>query len=1456
MWTANGGVDAGPQKGSPRVNTGFVVGTLRKTTAPKISRLNSRMDDYASKELGAAGMQALTRYMAATDEAEAGEDGEKREGGASSSPSARDLTASRNQFDGNPAPPSPSSRDLPLAVASAARTQPEQAYAAPNDTRVAGRVQTDAYPAGSSVVSRPEDDVADGKPLAIEDTPPRNPACAEIRPTPPKPRQNSDDTPPPHSLPNPSTFPGARRSSMPAPFHGVFMPEPSARTVPKTRSHYAAAGSTALLPLSHAAGTSFGKRVHSMLVSHEPDRPSPKTSPRQLSSHAKFDEILKREVTVTAGHARLSKRGMFDVFDQWLLASLYDELDAPMIKRSTSLMVGGARPSGESLSALKQAALSQQQSGVAAAAAAQRWAALVGDQMRELPRACRHSFQLRGAGAFLLLEKLAAAPPADGGAAAPQAFPLLPIQPQHAAAARAHPADWRGACISLCLKELAAAVYTMPDSHDLHTMSAAPPPASELILKTPVAIAYRRLQKDYNELEKVASRDARVAEIKLKTSRSRHRSVKAVLLSAVFRAWRHEASRAGRRTDLFAASLQRGRNRVLCGRVLQAWKEQRILAKADDVAGQQERRFTSSVAKLEKEFGEKEAAAEANLAAARAEAAALRQQVAFFQREVENLQDEQLAQDKAAQALLLSATEQAAEQRDASRARIDDLEARLKTATDETSRLATLTQDVIAAMGRRSVTGVLPRPTLLAFHKLLAAMHGSGAPRGGEVSADRILQAFSPDRVLLYWVRHCVSSAGAALACKTPVNNFSTSMQDGEVLCAVVGNAFPAHGADMAAACKQLDVRVRIHRLLDFLHSFLAPEAAAPIRRRSVSPGSPSDQLGASSTSLRPSLSQASLSPASHGHGGSSPLLAGPVQDNVFTVESILSGDAEVLLYLVATLFEKWVETAAVALTDDEYDALKAQTVVHEPGLRRPSYSGSSTRRSSSSTHNSTSQAVDDAGLGHKPVGSPAAGPAAKTAFEKLIEGRRVDQKSLDAEITGIEQSHAGWGKLAKVLKEYAVLQIYRSRGAPDEDGANSVDWAAEKRDENGKDDDLLALEQADAEPKRGKKDSPVAGLLSCPSVVVERRHRGSSLLDDRELRERDEFTIIKPERFAPATSLYPCPSVQLLTATPRQGSSASRKLSTTAKPMHTLDLSPEDITGVQRVFLLHYRMLRRIHFHYTRMSSKSEALGLPEFIKLLSDCKMIAEGASGSLGSTKTQSAASFLVPGQAEQLFARVTDTALGNSVLGNSLVRESSSTALSESVRSSGSTPVPGMRPTEFIEAVLRLAAMKYQKYSASVPSKLAQFIVSDILPRASWSDIDAVRTVFRSARVQDVINDFKPSLLKIFQHYSMDDKLSNCLTMNVKEFWRLLCDSKMSGEALSQHSATLIFNNCTTEEGPGNDELRFNEFTVAMTASAITKNSIPIIPAAHRLRAFLTRLHANLGAKNHRLRYKGK
>jgi hypothetical protein len=189
---------------------------------------------------------------------------------------------------------------------------------------------------------------------------------------------------------------------------------------------------------------------------------------------------------------------------------------------------------------------------------------------------------------------------------------------------------------------------------------------------------------------------------------------------------------------------------------------------------------------------------------------------------------------------------------------------------------------------------------------------------------------------------------------------------------------------------------------------------------------------------------------------------------------------------------------------------------------------------------------------------------------------------------------------------------------------------------------------------------------------------------------------------------------------------------------------------------------------------------------------------------------------------------------------------------------------LNPSEYIEALVRLAAAKYTASDDILPRKVKRLVDHHVLPHAQRSDVDNFRRSLRTEEMQSVLKKHESNLMSTFKKYAqaeLSHKAASATfgdvhkdTINYSEFSVFMKDKKLLDATLSNKMVVGIFNNVQSEaEAVSEDdmmalEMDYGEFCEAIIAIAAWKMPSPFLAFDQRVDTFLSMvLFRNSGDK---------
>eukprot|EP00759_Apiculatamorpha_spiralis_P026129 PhF_6_TR29267/c0_g1_i1/m.42869 len=162
---------------------------------------------------------------------------------------------------------------------------------------------------------------------------------------------------------------------------------------------------------------------------------------------------------------------------------------------------------------------------------------------------------------------------------------------------------------------------------------------------------------------------------------------------------------------------------------------------------------------------------------------------------------------------------------------------------------------------------------------------------------------------------------------------------------------------------------------------------------------------------------------------------------------------------------------------------------------------------------------------------------------------------------------------------------------------------------------------------------------------------------------------------------------------------------------------------------------------------------------------------------------------------------------------------------------------MEPNEFIEALVRIAMKKFG--SGQSPSQRFHMLLEKHIFLSNspiTTGFDELKQVFYAQPTQDVVNDFKPQLKKIFLFYACHDVTSGSQTeMEDKEFTKMCTDCKFQDNQLSFATLGSLFQ--TVQQQGTSSGLLFYEFIEVLAMVSVMKSPTPLLSFHQKFRSFL-------------------
>eukprot|EP01059_Diplonema_ambulator_P033583 TRINITY_DN7102_c4_g1_i1.p1 TRINITY_DN7102_c4_g1~~TRINITY_DN7102_c4_g1_i1.p1 ORF type:complete len:623 (+),score=283.08 TRINITY_DN7102_c4_g1_i1:1-1869(+) len=159
-------------------------------------------------------------------------------------------------------------------------------------------------------------------------------------------------------------------------------------------------------------------------------------------------------------------------------------------------------------------------------------------------------------------------------------------------------------------------------------------------------------------------------------------------------------------------------------------------------------------------------------------------------------------------------------------------------------------------------------------------------------------------------------------------------------------------------------------------------------------------------------------------------------------------------------------------------------------------------------------------------------------------------------------------------------------------------------------------------------------------------------------------------------------------------------------------------------------------------------------------------------------------------------------------------------------------------EWIHVIVRTAAAKAK--GATLAYKLSNFLASNVIPNANYVAVDEFKAELKKEHIEQVLQENKPFLLKVYGHYSTLESESSKRDLSWKEFKKLMDDIKAVDEVCTHYAIMQIFIKLQSDTASVTVEdlgMAYNEFVVGIAAVAAFKNPAPYLPLHNKIRRFI-------------------
>lgn len=166
------------------------------------------------------------------------------------------------------------------------------------------------------------------------------------------------------------------------------------------------------------------------------------------------------------------------------------------------------------------------------------------------------------------------------------------------------------------------------------------------------------------------------------------------------------------------------------------------------------------------------------------------------------------------------------------------------------------------------------------------------------------------------------------------------------------------------------------------------------------------------------------------------------------------------------------------------------------------------------------------------------------------------------------------------------------------------------------------------------------------------------------------------------------------------------------------------------------------------------------------------------------------------------------------------------------------------SEFVEALVRIAAAKFVSTRVALSDKFSELMEQEVLPNALRSQSEIFRAEVAAPKVREVFQRHKPELQRVFRYYtSMNTLRGQQSTLSLKEFVVLAKDCKLIGSFISEHTLKQVLVNLQREVEPGSEnDLRadFSDFQEAIAALTEYVICNPYVPLNKRVEQFINEM----------------
>ena len=280
--------------------------------------------------------------------------------------------------------------------------------------------------------------------------------------------------------------------------------------------------------------------------------------------------------------------------------------------------------------------------------------------------------------------------------------------------------------------------------------------------------------------------------------------------------------------------------------------------------------------------------------------------------------------------------------------------------------------------------------------------------------------------------------------------------------------------------------------------------------------------------------------------------------------------------------------------------------------------------------------------------------------------------------------------------------------------------------------------------------------------------------------------------------------------------------------------LEAQSRTNIELELSANMNVLRSVFLHYGSSNLDGEdegsdgTLDQHEFNKFVSDCRLLSSGR---------------LQLDDAAKIFWQVNDYTSSEQ---RKLMELDSNGFLA------ADNPDVTLMPSEFVHALLRIAALCFADGTPQLHDRLHTLIHMHIIPFATQREGSEFSRIMASESVTHVTKRYRECLYKVFKYYAALDVSTNTAkqrvtTLSEKEWLQMVADVRLVDSVFTNREAKFVFQESTNDsQSTGSDrplrgaEMMFTQFIDCVSTVAMYKLCNPFTPFHTRLRKFLSEL----------------